>query len=83
MEKNEQEIGNKEIMLSSKKRWFWAGIIIAALNPIFAGLIISALFMSEKEFKKEGRIILLVSIIWGIIYLYLSDWLVRNGYLPN
>ncbi|MBL7155130.1 MAG: hypothetical protein ISS88_01325 [Candidatus Portnoybacteria bacterium] len=73
----------KEIKLTSRKKWFWLGIIIALLNPIFSGLIIGLAFWTEPELKKEAKIILAIAVIWGIIALYLVRWLVAQGYLPG
>lgn len=61
---------DKEITLSSKKNWFYVGLIIAVLNPIFAGLIVGVFFLTEKDLKREGKIILLAAIIFGFIHTY-------------
>ena len=73
----------KEIKLVSRKKWLWLGIIIALLNPIFSGLIIGLAFWTEPELKKEAKIVLAIAVIWGIIALYLTRWLVTQGYLPS
>lgn len=73
----------KEIKLTSRKKWLWLGVIIALLNPIFSGLIIGLAFWTEPELKKEAKIILAIAVIWGIIALYLTRWLVAQGYLPS
>ena|GEM_PF-1198114 len=72
----------EKISLSSRKKWFWLGIVIALINPIFSGLIIGLAFWTEAEFKKEAKIILAIAIIWGLITIYLSRWLAQQGYLP-
>jgi formate/nitrite transporter FocA (FNT family) len=73
----------EKISLSSRKKWLWVGIIIAFLNPIFSGLILGIAFWTEPGLKKEGKIVLAVSVIWGLMAIYLSRWLVRQGYLPS
>lgn len=73
----------KEVKLVSRKKWLWLGIIIALLNPIFSGLIIGLAFWTEPELKKEAKIVLAIAVIWGIIALYLTRWLVAQGYLPS
>lgn len=75
--------GKKEVKLVSRKKWLWLGIIIALLNPIFSGLIIGLAFWTEPELKKEAKIVLAIAVIWGIIALYLTRWLVAQGYLPS
>lgn len=80
---NDSSVQEKEkISLISKKKWFWLGIVIALVNPIFSGLIIGLAFWTEPELKKEAKIILVIAIIWGLITIYLSRWLVQQGYLP-
>ncbi len=67
--------------VSSKKKWFIVGIIIALLNPIFSGLVISFGFLTEPKFRKEGKIILVISFLWAIALAYIIDWMKRSGYL--
>lgn len=54
-----------------KNRFFFWAVIIAVLNPVFSGLILGLLMLSEPELRKEGRIVTLFSIAWGIIALLL------------
>lgn len=77
---NEKAI-EQEITLSSKKKWFWLAIIIAVLNPIFSGLVLGIAFLTEPQLKKEGKIVLVIAIIWGLVAMYLSRWLVSQGFL--
>lgn len=70
-----------QITLSSKKKWFWLGIAIAIISPI-SGIVLAIAFWTEKDLKKQGKIIFILSLIWGILFLYLTDWLTRQGYLP-
>ena len=76
-------MNEKKISLTSRKKWFYMGITIALLNPIFSGIILGVAFWTEPELKKESRIILGLSIVWGIIFNYLSRWLMSQGYLPS
>ena len=59
-----------EIHIRKNRFFFWA-VVIAVLNPFFSGLILGVFMMSEPELKKEGRIVTLFSIAWGIIALLL------------
>jgi len=79
MEKEKKE--EEKLTLSSRKKFFWLGITIALLNPIFSGIVIGFAFWTEPKLKKEAKIILLLSIVWGGIFIYLSNWLVNQGYL--
>jgi hypothetical protein len=64
--------GEKSVTLS-KRKWFWLGILVALANPIFAGLIIGAVYLSEPELKNEGKIVAGLAIVWGaILYFLLS-----------
>ncbi|PIV10134.1 MAG: hypothetical protein COS49_02140 [Candidatus Portnoybacteria bacterium CG03_land_8_20_14_0_80_41_10] len=76
------DTSKKEIKLTSRKKWLWLGIVVAIINPVFAGLILGLAFWTEPEMKKEAKIILAVAIIWGAIYSYLVSWLTSQGYLP-
>ena len=68
--KDLKKANDKELTLNSKKNWFYVGLIVAILNPVFAGLIIGVFFMTEKELKKEGRIILLIAIVFAFVHTY-------------
>ena len=70
-----------KINLSSRKRWFWLGVGITLVSPI-TGVILSVAFWTEPDLKKEGKIIFILSLVWGVILLYLFNWAVRQGYLP-
>lgn len=76
------DASKREVKLTSRKKWFWLGILIAIVNPVFAGLILGLAFWTEPEMKKEAKIILAVAIVWGVIYSYLVNWLTSEGYLP-
>jgi hypothetical protein len=71
-----------EVTLTSKKKWFWLGIAIALLSP-FSGLLFGIVLWTEPEFKKEAKIILAISLIWGLLFIFLYNWLVEQGYLPG
>ncbi len=73
---------SEKISISSSKKWFWMGIVVALISPI-AGLVLAITFWTEPGFKRQGRTILIFSIIWGIIFIFLTDWLVKQGYLPD
>ena len=63
-----------------KNRLFFWSVIIAILNPIFSGLILGAIMLSEPDLKKEGRIVTLFAIAWGFIVLMLVSKF--RGLLP-
>lgn len=71
----------EKITLSSKKKWLWLGVAIAILNPIFSGLVLGIGLLTEPQLKKEGKIILIISIIWGLAAMYLSRWIAGQGFL--
>lgn len=77
----EQELKKPEeiIFISSRKKWLWLGIFVALFNPIFAGLILGSVYLSEPELKKEGRIVAAIAILWGAILFYL----VRQNFTAN
>jgi len=71
----------EKIEISSKKKWFIVGIIIAILNPIFSGLVVAYAFLTEPKLRKEGKIILAISFVWAIILAYLIEALKSGGYI--
>ncbi|MBI4120600.1 MAG: hypothetical protein HY454_04010 [Parcubacteria group bacterium] len=56
--------------INKNRLFFWA-VIISVLNPIFSGLILGLVMLFEPELKKEGRIVTVFSVVWGIIVLML------------
>lgn len=70
-----------KIDISSRRKLFIAGIIIAILNPIFSGLVISFVFLTEPNLRREGKIILVISFVWAIALAYLIEFLKKGGYL--
>ena len=71
----------EKIEISSKRKWFIVGIIIAILNPILSGLVMSYAFLTEPKLRKEGKILLIISFIWAIILAYLIERLKNQGYI--
>lgn len=65
----------------SKKKWVWLGIVITILNPVFAGLILGAAFLSEPKLKRAGLIISAIAIIWGAISFYLMQRYYKISFL--
>ncbi|MBU3901069.1 hypothetical protein KJ590_03140 [Patescibacteria group bacterium] len=63
----------QKLVISSKKKWLWLGILVAAVNPIFAGLIMGAVYLSEPELRREGKIVAAIAIVWGAILFYLVN----------
>lgn len=55
----------------SKNKFFFAAVIIAVLNPIFSGLILGLVMLTEPDLKREGRIVTLFAVVWGLITLAL------------
>ncbi len=70
-----------KVEISSKKKWLIIGIIIAILNPIFSGLVVSLGFLTEPKLRKEGKIVLVISLVWAVIFAYIIDWLNKSGYI--
>ena len=61
------------MVISSKKKWLWLGILVSAVNPIFAGLIMGAVYLSEPDLREEGFIVASVAILWGAVLFYLVN----------
>lgn len=58
------------IQINKNKLFFWS-VVITVLNPIFSGLILGLVMLSESELRKEGRIVTAFSIIWGLMVMAL------------
>lgn len=65
---NEPIIQTEKASVRKNRFFFWA-VLIAALNPIFSGLILGILFLREPDLKKEGKIVTLFAVAWGLIAL--------------
>lgn len=64
---------DQKLVISSKKKWLWLGIIVAVVNPVFAGLIMGAVYLSEPELHKAGRLVAAIAILWGAALFYLVN----------
>lgn len=51
----------------------WLGILVALINPIFSGLILGAVYLSEPELRRAGIIISAIAILWGAVLFYLVN----------
>jgi len=71
----------ENVNLTSLKKWFWMGIVVTIISPI-AGIVLAVAFWTEPELKKQGKTIFIFAIIWGMAFLFLTNWLVEQGYLP-
>lgn len=71
MEEANPNISENKLTISSKKKWFWLGLLVALVNPIFAGLIMGAVYLSEPELKRSGLVISAVAVVWGALMFYL------------
>lgn len=67
---DDQDLTQEKLIISSKKKWVWLGILIALINPIFSGLIVGAVYLSEPELRAAGKIISAIAIFWGAILFY-------------
>ena len=61
----------QELVSIRKNRLFVWAIVITAINPIFAGLLLGIWMIREPDLKREGRIVTLFAVAWGVIALLL------------
>mgnify|MGYP001560453780 FL=1 len=65
------------------KKWFWIGIIAGFLNSL-TGLIYGIALLVERQYRKEGLIIIVWAIVWFlIVYYFILPWLTELGYVPK
>jgi len=77
----EQNFSNSQFGLW--KKWFWIGIVVAIFN-IITGLVYGIALVLEKDKRKEGIIIIVITIVWFIFVNYfLAPWLINAGILPH
>ena len=76
--KLEAKIPKEPMILSSKKKWFWIGIIIATMNWV-AGLVYGIALLREKDYKKEAWKIIFWSIVRAMIAYIIYIWLLKRG----
>lgn len=69
-------------VFSFDRKWLLIGVVIALVSPV-AGLILGVTFWTEPKLKKEAKVVIALSVIWAVIFIYLSNWLVEQGYLPR
>ncbi len=60
------------------KKWLWVGISIALLNPVFGGIIVGIAMLTEPNLKKQGKITIVLSVIWFFVVLNILIWLKQH-----
>ena len=59
------------------KKWLYTGLTVAVLNPIFSGIVLGSLYLTEPGLRKYGRIILPLAVVWGVA----AFWLARQSFV--
>lgn len=49
------------------KKWLLVGIVIALINPVFSGIVLGIAYLTDGKLKREGQIVLALSLIWAIL----------------
>lgn len=57
----------------SKQKWIIIGLLITIFNPLPAGLIYGLALWREPGMKKEGKLITMLSLLWGGISMALVN----------
>lgn len=84
MEQQDQTLNSYEGQggFSLGKKWFWVGVILA-LNT-YAGLVYGVALILEPKHRKEGLIILAITVVWTWVgFQFIGPWLQEMGYLPK
>lgn len=77
----ENEISNSRFNFRSK--WFWIGVLIGFFGLI-GGLAFGIALAVEKENRKEGLALILISLIFFVLKTFvLAPWMAELGYLPQ
>jgi len=80
---NDKSVSNYEVTPIADKfklwgKWFWVGVIIALLNST-AGLVFGIALLTEKKYRREGWIIVLIGLV---ITIAIVLRLIKLNYYP-
>ncbi len=76
---NDTNIGAKEMVLKSRRKWFWIGIVISLFLPPIPGFIFGFALLTEKPYRKEALIIIIWTIVWAILTYLMAQYIVSHG----
>ena len=63
----------EEIILSSKRKWFWIGIILLIITPPYSVLVFGiALFIVEKKYRKVALTAMVLSLVLFAFYFAIA-----------
>ncbi|MDO8521722.1 MAG: hypothetical protein Q7S08_00350 [bacterium] len=69
------EITGKEMVLKSKRKWFWVGMAVALFLPPMPGFIFGFSLLTEKSYRREALIIICWTIIWAAFMFWLGQYI--------
>lgn len=69
-----------EEIIIPKNRLFYTALAIAVINPIFGGLIMGWFLSRTPQARREGIIVTLFSLVWGVVVLMIA---LKYGALPT
>ncbi len=64
------------------KKWFWIGIAFAIVSPII-GIIFGICLLVEKNYRKEGLIILVCGILLLAVWNFGVRLLIKSGFFGD
>ena len=76
-------LDSKEMVLKSKRKWFWIGMIIALFLPPIPGFIFGFAMFTEKPYRKEALIIIVWSAVWAVLTYLIAQYVVSHGLLVH
>ncbi len=82
MEIEKTRAPKEPMILSSRKKWFWIGIVITIMNQT-AGVIYGVALLLEPPYKREGRIILVWNVVYWLLKIIILYWLIKNGLISD
>ena len=75
------------MILKSKRKWFWVGMVLSIFVPPVVGLIFGISLFLEKPYRKEASIIIIWSIVWTVFLVLFVHYVLAPGLsaqgLPN
>ena len=82
MEIEKTSAPKEPMILSSRKKWFWIGIVLTIMDQT-AGVIYGIALLLEPPYKREGRIILIWNVFFFLLKVIVIYLLFKNGLIPD
>jgi len=73
------ETAGREMVLKSKRKWFWVGMVIALFLPPVPGFIFGFSLLTEKPYRTEALIIIGWTLVWWVCAYWVGYHILSVG----